>query len=788
MVKILLQNMRHSAFILFLALVTTLTSLAAEPVSEQENIIVSSPLRPRYEKLSPMLRKIVRSPHNGQWSMVNGQSSSSPQVFAFVKVKEGGEAALQENGCRLLEQVGDICIAAIPKSRIGALSLDSRILRVEANRGTCALTDTVAQVLNVARVREGLDLPQAFTGRGVVVGVMDIGFDLTHPTFYSRDTTEYRIKRFWDMLSSDTVGSLMPVGRDFTGRDQLLAVAHARDGLDQTHGTHTLGIAAGSGYDSPYQGMAPESDICIVANAVTDDTIYIDPADYEKYTFALDALGFKYIFDYAESQGKPCVINFSEGSPQDFYGYDQLYYEMLQRLTGPGRIIVSAAGNNGHYKNWICKQAGIYAAGTFLRFPAHDGMVTIKGDGPFTVRLVAYEGDQRDTLLFHTDDVVARTDSVLTGRLATRNDSLRVSIEAYPSCYNSQWSMVNGQWSMVDAYESCYVLSFQGSRTVGGTPKISLEVLGFDANVNVYRITGLFYENSFNPSLTDGDNTHGVLSPSTAPCVISVGSTAYRQYVLNYNGQWHQSDSGTDGIRAYTSSVGPTFDGRIKPEVMAPGINIISSYSSYYLENHPGASDINWDVAHFDFNGRTYPWNSNSGTSMSSPVVAGIIALWLEACPTLSPDDVRGIFERTCRQYDPSLSYPNNYYGYGEIDAYRGLLDVLGIDKISQVSSAPTQARVSVAADGRLEVQLPPATSTANGQWSMVNGQWSIDLQSPTTVSVYSLKGQLLAHAYLHQGDELHRLSLPPLRSGDICVVQIDGPARYSGSSLIKIP
>lgn len=745
--------MRHSAFILFLALVTTLTSLAAEPVSEQENIIVSSPLRPRYEKLSPMLRKMVRSPH----------SSSSPQVFAFVKVKEGGEAALQENGCRLLEQVGDICIAAIPKSRIGALSLDSRILRVEANRGTCALTDTVAQVLNVARVREGLDLPQAFTGRGVVVGVMDIGFDLTHPTFYSRDTTEYRIKQFWDMLSSDTVGSLMPVGRDFTGRDELLAVAHARDGLDQTHGTHTLGIAAGSGYDSPYQGMAPESDICIVANAVTDDTIYIDPADYEKYTFALDALGFKYIFDYAESQGKPCVINFSEGSPQDFYGYDQLYYEMLERLTGPGRIIVSAAGNNGHYKNWICKQAGIYAAGTFLRFPAHDGMVTIKGDGPFSVRLVAYEGDQRDTLLFHTDDVVAREDSVLTGRIATRNDSLRVNIEAYPSCY--------------DAQETCYDLSFQGSRTVGGTPKISLEVLGFDANVDVYRITGLFYENSFNPSLTDGDNTHGVLSPSTAPCVISVGSTAYRQYVLNYNGQWHQSDSGTDGIRAYTSSVGPTFDGRMKPEVMAPGINIISSYSSYYLEKHPGASDINWDVAHFDFNGRTYPWNSNSGTSMSSPVVAGIIALWLEACPTLSPDDVRGIFERTCRQYDPSLSYPNNYYGYGEIDAYRGLLDVLGIDKISQVSSAPTKARVSVAADGRLEVRLPAAYDTAGG-----------DLQSQLRVSVYSLKGQLLAHAQLHQGDELHRLSLPPLRSGDICVVQIDGDARYSGSSLIKIP
>jgi subtilisin family serine protease len=104
---------------------------------------------------------------------------------------------------------------------------------------------------------------------------------------------------------------------------------------------------------------------------------------------------------------------------------------------------------------------------------------------------------------------------------------------------------------------------------------------------------------------------------------------------------------GEHGERSAYSSVGPTYDERVKPDVMAPGTNVISSYSSYYLEACPEASDIASDVEHFEFNGRTYAWNANSGTSMSSPVVAGIIALWLEAKPTLSRDDVMEVIRES---------------------------------------------------------------------------------------------------------------------------------------------
>ena len=743
--------------------------------------------RPRYEKLSPMLRSLVRQqalsplPQRQPGAVLGGfasetipgpsddtlgrartPNSSSREVCAFVKLVPGGEDALLANGCNMLAQVGDICIANLPISKLSQLSLDNRIVRIEANRGMRLQSDSMAYYLNALPVYEGRYLPQAFTGRDVVVGVMDVGFDLTHPTFYSRDTTEYRIRCFWDMLSADTLGTdandgqslrPLPVGRDYVGRDALLTVAHARDGLVQTHGTHTAGIAAGSGYNSPYRGMAPESDICLVANAVTSDTVFIDPADYYKYTYALDALGFKYIFDYAESVGKPCVINFSEGSQQDFWGYDVLYYEMLSRISGPGRIIVSAAGNSGNEKTWFRKQRGETSAGVFLKGMGRDAMVTVKGDNDFHIRLVAYENNKSDTLLISTADVVLQEDSLFTGYVATTSDSIRIDVEAYPSCYNPE--------------ETCYDVVLTGSRNVGVVPRLSVEVMGDDADVEVYRVSGVFIVDTHNLALNAGDNTHTVLSPATAPSLISVGASYYRPYVINYKGEKRTAVSGNLRERNKYSSIGPTFDGRTKPDVMAPGINIISSYSSYYLESQPNANDINYDVEHFQFNGRTYAWNANSGTSMSSPAVAGAIALWLQAKPDLTVEEVLDVFSHTCHQYDESLPHPNNYYGYGEIDVYHGLLYLLGVDRIEDVSISPTKARISLTGN-RLAIDC------------------GTPLPSPSRVRLFSLSGELVYAAELSAGRSLHTLRLPRLPDA-VYAVQIDGAATVKGSQLILL-
>ena len=212
-------------------------------------------------------------------------------------------------------------------------------------------------------------------------------------------------------------------------------------------------------------------------------------------------------------------------------------------------------------------------------------------------------------------------------------------------------------------------------------------------------------------------------------------------------------------------------DGRIKPDVMAPGINIISSYSSYYLENHPGASDIGWDVKHFDFNGRTYVWNTNSGTSMAAPAVAGAIALWLEAKPDLTTDDVLDVFSHTCRQndpsIDPSLPYPNNYCGYGEIDVYRGLLYLLDFNKITEVSACQSKAHIGFA-DGRLSIDCGST------------------LSADAYVRLFSLTGRQIHVARIPAGRQTYGLLLPRLAEA-IYAVQIDGPSEVSGSQLIRI-
>ena len=62
---------------------------------------------------------------------------------------------------------------------------------------------------------------------------------------------------------------------------------------------------------------------------------------------------------------------------------------------------------------------------------------------------------------------------------------------------------------------------------------------------------------------------------------------------------------------------------------------------------------------------------------MATPCVAGIVALWLQANPHLSPDDVKAIIKAKSRKPEESLDYPNNTYGYGLIDAYAGIKEIL---------------------------------------------------------------------------------------------------------------
>ena len=640
-------------------------------------IVASHSLATDYRKLSGYVRQFSFY-QSTRPSLARGTGKyAEPMLTAFLNVNAAqADDVCRQYGLRKFTQKGDIAIVSIPLSNLGPLSEHPAVHRIEASPSASLCMDTTAVIVGASSLLPPPSsfLEQSLTGKGVVVGVMDVGFDLTHPNFSDPQTGTYRIGAFWDQLSKDTVGSALPVGRDFVGAEAVRSQCHSVDGLIQTHGTHTLGIATGGGYDSPFRGIAYDADICLVSNAVSSDIELIDSADYYKYTSATDALGFKYIFDYADRQGKPCVASFSEGYPPYLDEEDSLFSAFLDSLTGPGRIIVAAAGNESYLKTYMHKPAGQEAAGAFIQTSKEQAFYRIKADGPLYFNVLAYaDGNEPTAILHFVSDSLCR-DSLLTDTLFLADDTCAVTIDRYPSAFSAD-TVYN------------ILLTTQHS-TLNTLPSLALVVEGTDSRAEVFGSST--YALTARPNIDTQWNAaevgHNIHAPGCFPSVICVGATAHRLGFVNYLGEYKDHSAGRIvGRCSPYSSVGPSMNGLLKPDVVAPGDNIISSYSSYYLEANPEASDVSSDVAHFEYEGRTYAWNANTGTSMACPVVAGVIALWLQAKPDLTREEIIDAFSHSCRQPDATLTYPNNQYGYGEIDAYRGLLHLLGIDHIKTI-------------------------------------------------------------------------------------------------------
>lgn len=708
------------------------------------------------EKLSTWLRETIELREKTA-DVIGKRAQTEKEVLttAFVRTSETlTQDSLLKYGGTIYAQLGDVSIITIPLSQVGKLIESPSVLRIEANRRADITLDTVSRVSNVLPVYTATPQHSAFTGKGVVMGLMDVGFDLTHPTFYNQvSRSEYRIKAFWDQLAQRDEGTMMkfPVGRDFLTENDILAQGCAVDGKTQGHGTHTAGIAAGSGYDSPYRGIAYESDLCLVANAVSNDTLYIDKQDYYLYTSATDALGFKYLFDYAEQQGKPCVVSFSEGYTPYMDDDDMLYNDFLERLTGPGRILVASAGNESLALTYIDKPIGKSRAGAFLKSDRSSALYRIKSDQPITLTFYAYQDSQTPTHQLQIAASDERWSSTLIDTLAINSDTLAIVIDSYPSAFDNQ-----GMISMVQLH--C-------NKKLSLLPPIALVIEGTEQQAAVigsssYPFVNLGIDSRWNDAIIG----HNILSPGCLKAPICVGATTHRTSFKNIKDKWIDNiySNEESGQWSPFSSVGPTHDGRIKPDIAAPGRNIVSAYSSYYLENHPTATD--YDVAHFMVDGRTYPWHVDSGTSMACPVAAGIIALWLQAKPDLTRNDIIGILERTSRHPEDELDYPNNKYGYGEIDAYRGLLDILGASTIKEISQHEPHDAMLWANDGQLHIIFD-----------------KVPVQ-PVNISIYTTGGVRTYQTSITADQQNVTLPLPTLTKG-IYVVQLGD----SGSTLIRI-
>lgn len=640
--------------------------------------------------------------------------SQAPLMSAIVSASS--QQVLEKHECRIQAQWGNLYIVTIRTDRLAALSRDPQVQRIEAGEPCVANMDTSRTVVHIDALHGGRMGNTPWTGRGVVMGIMDIGFDLTHPTFYSSDGSKYRIRSFWDQIDFSGQGDnkdSMYIGCEYTTQKTILRKAHAADGLLQFHGTHTAGTAAGSGYNSPYVGAAPEADICLVANAVSSDLELVPDSLRYLYNTASDLLGFKYIFDYADRHNQPCVISFSEGRKQELYGEDMLAFQVLDSMLTPGHILCSSAGNDGINLTYLYKPAGKESSSSLivLNKKSKQAFYNLRGNGHFCFQLHFYAtpGNKKGMAEYSSKQIYTEPDSMKIDTVSVGVKQYMIALASYPSCYDS-----------TQVVTELYVKDV--TQTAGPNYRIGLTLI--DEAVESEAITySSFFENTPSyPDFCDAERSHSINFPSCSPNIICVGSTAYRTGVHNYSGEWVSINYGSNGSRGTNTSIGPSLAGFIKPDVLAPGQNIIASFSSYFSETNPASDQREWDVARFQFQGRDYSWSAQSGTSMASPIVGGIIACWMQAFPRLSYQDALEAIAATSRQPDPELSYPNNYYGYGEIDAEAGLqylFDKFG--ETDRISLTPTFSK------GEGVIYDLSGRKIANGQWPTAKGLYIVN-------------------------------------------------------------
>ena len=202
----------------------------------------------------------------------------------------------------------------------------------------------------------------------------------------------------------------------------------------------------------------------------------------------------------------------------------------------------------------------------------------------------------------------------------------------------------------------------------------------------------------------DGEVQHGAISaPGNAPWVITVGASSHMG-----------TDSRTDDAVATFSSRGPTaYDFAAKPDLVAPGVGIysLSSPGSTLYERWqdyliPGSESAPY-----------MPYMSLSGTSQAAPVVAGTVALMLQANPSLTPNAVKAILQYTAERYN---GYSYLAQGAGFVNA-RGAVDLaLALNAPPPLPSAAEWSRQIVW--GNELVQSPDLTA-ATGAWA-TNVEW----------------------------------------------------------------
>lgn len=540
----------------------------------------------------------------------------------------------------------------VPLESVRDVLINSGLDYIQVATKVKPMLDRAVRDVRADSVQLGIDLPQPFTGKDVIIGITDWGFDYTHPMFYDTALQETRILAAWDQFkTSGPAPADYTYGTEYSTVSELLTAGSDTANIYSfaTHGSHVAGIAGGSGAGTKYQGVAFDANYLFVTFLV-DEAAVVD--------------AFEWMYQKALEADKRLVVNMSWG----------LYYmgtldgksllsEVIQTYTDLGVTFVTSAGNNGdadfHLKHDFVGDTLKTVVGFVPNnaVPYQDGQsITIWGEETHSF-LVAFDVldannvvlggsgwyDTETASTYTESDLVVETDTfhfdIAVDQAHPRNNKphIRLRIDYPPS-----GRKIALKATAQDGTVHCYNL-LETTTGVGNT--------GWDFKQG----TGGYIA---------GDNTYGIGEPACSEAAISIGAYASGLFI---NGEYIPQNL------ANFSSIGPTLDGRIKPDISAPGVNVASSISSFTDGNYT-------PIATVTFAGRDYGFVRFSGTSMSSPMVTGIVALMLEANPALTPEMIKGILKETARNdvYTGQIGVEGDVrWGAGKVHAYRAVLRAL---------------------------------------------------------------------------------------------------------------